>query len=128
MSAYLSERVAYSQEACPMGLASKKNRHRTELILRVSIDVLQDISDAVDDVQGDMDELNEYVEAIDEDLSDLEEELFDGEEPEDDDFLEIECPHCHETVYFDEDMLGREELVCPECHQVLFEEKEEPTE
>ena len=42
--------------------------------------------------------------------------------------MEIECPHCHETVYFDEDMLGKEELVCPECHQVLFQEKEEPTE
>ena len=126
MSAYLSERVAYLRGLSD-GLGIKEESAEDKLILKI-IDVLQDISDAVDDVQGDVDELNEYVEAIDEDLSDLEEDLFNGEELEDDDFMEIECPHCHETVYFDEDMLGKEELVCPECHQVLFQEKEEPTE
>lgn len=128
MSAYLSERVAYLKGLSD-GLGIKEESAEDKLILKI-IDVLQDISDAVDEVQDDVDELNEYVEAIDEDLSDLEDEMFEGGilEDEDDDFLEIECPHCHETVYFDQDMLGKEELVCPECHQILFEEKEEPTE
>lgn len=125
MSAYLSERVAYLKGLAD-GLGIKEESAEDKLILKI-IDVLQDISDAVDEVQDDVDELNEYVEAIDEDLSDLEDELMDGD-PEDDDFLEIECPHCHETVYFDQDMLGKEELVCPECHQVMFEEKEQPAE
>ena len=127
MSTYLSERVAYLKGLSD-GLGVKDETAEGKLLLKI-IDVLQDVSDAVDEVQDDLDEMNEYVEAIDEDLSDLEDELFEDDEDEDEgDFLEMECPHCHEVVYFDEEMLGNEELICPECTQPIFEDEAEEQE
>ena len=39
----------------------------------------------------------------------------------DDDFVEVECPHCGETVYFDQDMLeSDEELICPNCNKPVI--------
>ncbi len=122
MSAYLSERVAYLKGLSD-GLGIQEENAEGKLLLKI-IDVLQDVADAVDEVQNDVDELDEYVEAMDEDLSDLEELFEDEDEDDEEDFLEIECPHCHETVYFDEEMLGKEELICPECHQPIFEDEE----
>ena len=35
---------------------------------------------------------------------------------EEEDFDEIECPHCKETIYIDEAMNeNEEELICPIC-------------
>ena len=35
-----------------------------------------------------------------------------------DDFLEVVCPSCGETIYFDEDMLDSEDgLICPNCNE-----------
>ena len=59
------------------------------------------------------------MENIDDDLSDVEDELF-GEEDEEEDFLEIECPHCHEVIYFDQDALAGETLVCPVCNEAIL--------
>ena len=42
----------------------------------------------------------------------------DDEEPLEDDFLEVVCPSCGETIYFDEDMLDSEDgLICPNCNE-----------
>ena len=74
-----------------------------------------------------VEELSEYVEEIDSDVSDLEEALFlDDEDEEDDDFVELQCPECGETIYFDEDMLeSGEELLCPNCNALLVPTLEE---
>lgn len=49
--------------------------------------------------------------AIDED--------YDGELDEDD-FIEVVCPHCGETVYFDEDMIDSDDgLICPNCNETI---------
>ena len=45
---------------------------------------------------------------------------------EDDDFVELQCPECGETIYFDEDMLeSGEELLCPNCNALLVPTLEE---
>lgn len=127
MSSYLSERVSYLKGLSD-GLAVKDETAEGKLLLKI-IDVLQDVSDAVDELQDDMDEMNEYVETIDEDLSELEDDLYeDDEDEEEGDFLEMECPHCHEVVYFDEQMLGQEDMICPECHQPIFDEADQAPE
>src|SRR5690606_11759453 len=70
-------------------------------------------------------ETEEYLEAIDSDLGDVEEELFgEGDDDRDDEteFVEVECPECKETVYFEEEFLYDDdvEISCPECGTVLF--------
>ena len=48
------------------------------------------------------------------------------EDEEDDDFVELQCPECGETIYFDEDMLeSGEELLCPNCNALLVPTLEE---
>ena len=35
---------------------------------------------------------------------------------DEDDFVEIECPHCHDIVYYDvETFETKEDLICPNC-------------
>ncbi len=128
MSHYLSERVAYLKGLSD-GLEIKAQEPEGKLLLKM-VEVLQEIADAVDGLQETVDELDEYAESIDEDLEAVEKAFY-GEEDkeEEEDFLEIECPHCHETVYFDEDMLADETLICPACQTPVFEpEEEEPSE
>lgn len=93
-------------------------------ILLAIIDVIDDLSLVVDELDNREEELEEYVEAIDEDLADVENDIYEEEDDEDDDgFIEVECPTCHETVYLDEDMFQDEdeEIVCPSCGEpILF--------
>ena len=97
------------------------------------------------------DEAEQYIDELDSDLGDVEEVLFaddeedddcgcghhhfyddeddedeDGEYDEDDedargDFIEYECPHCHPSVYYDQEAFDlEEEHLCPECGRELF--------
>ncbi|MBQ5885019.1 MAG: hypothetical protein IIW79_01225, partial [Clostridia bacterium] len=57
-----------------------------------------------------------------EDLGAVEEDLYDDEDEDDcdcccgdEDFYEVECPACHETICLDEDMLCEGEIECPNC-------------
>ncbi|HHY81456.1 MAG TPA: hypothetical protein GX505_02115, partial [Clostridiales bacterium] len=57
-----------------------------------------------------------------------------GTEEDDDDeegtrYIEVECPHCHETVYFDEEIFeDDDDLVCPNCNETIYSEDAENTE
>jgi hypothetical protein len=105
-----------------------------------AVEVLDaDMDELVDEVV----ELREYIEEIDDDLNDVEEFLDeevdledwddeDEDEDEDDDewcdgdcdgccgcgdeFFEIVCPSCGETICFDESV-DPENLVCPACNE-----------
>jgi len=40
--------------------------------------------------------------------------------------VEVVCPHCQETVYFDEEAFEEEDdLVCPNCGKLVYEEEED---
>ncbi len=136
----LEKRVAYLQ-----GLAdgievedSKAGRLIDELI-----DVLVDVVEVLAEFKENQVELEEYVTVIDEDLEDLEEEVYDDDDDDDDEFafddfyndeddedldddisyVEVECPECHDIVYFDSDILIDDDLievVCPNCNTVVF--------
>ncbi|HOE57086.1 MAG TPA: hypothetical protein PLL98_03970 [Bacillota bacterium] len=124
---YLYERVAYLKGLAE-GMKVDESTDQGKLILKI-IDVLNDFADSINELNESQNELDEYVEAIDEDLSALEDDLgFDEddecddlEDDEDDgDYIEVECPHCKEFVYLDEDLAeSGEKVVCPNCHEEI---------
>ena len=125
---YLYERVAYLRGLVE-GLGIEDTSKEGKVIVNI-IDILNDFADAINELNEYQEELDEYVEAIDEDLSNVEDELFeedyddddydDFEDEDDYDYVEVECPHCKEYVYLDEELLDSgEEVLCPNCHELI---------
>lgn len=123
---YLYERVSYLRGLAE-GLKVDESTDQGKLVTKI-IDVLSDFADAINELSDSQNELDEYVEAIDEDLSTVEDEVYGDEdneygfdEDEDDyDYIEVECPHCKENVYLDEDLVeSGEQVLCPNCHEVI---------
>ncbi|HHW02652.1 MAG TPA: hypothetical protein GXX35_07560 [Thermoanaerobacterales bacterium] len=101
------------------------------------ISVLTEMGEALDELENAVQENQEYLESIDEDLGELEENYYgsddddDYDEDEDDfdedeldfddeDFIEVECPKCHETVYIDEDLVDEDgKAECPNCKVMI---------
>lgn len=110
-----------------------------DLVSEMSAEIA-DLQSDIEDIDSDLDYLNEYIEELDDDLQDVEdflddegdEDLLDEDEDdedwgcdgncdecdglacEDDEYFEIVCPSCGETVCFDEE-LDPENLTCPAC-------------
>ena len=95
------------------------------------------------DLQTDIDSLNEYAEELDDDLEDVEDfldelcdeadeleddeddfecdgdcENCDNEDCKDENYMEIVCPSCVETICFDSE-LDPESIVCPACGEKI---------
>ncbi len=132
---FLYEKVAYLKGLAD-GLDIDETAKEGRLLISI-IDILEDFADAIVELDEDTEEIIEYMEAMDEDLSNVEEDLYEDDEPYDDfygddeddddevDFVELECPNCHEDVYVDEDLLYEDDVdvVCPRCHEIVdFEE------
>lgn len=127
----ITEKTAYLK-----GLLEGMNLDETKpeaKLLKAVIETLDEMANDLTDVADDVAELNDYVEEIDDDLSDVEELLYDDEDEDeedfacdgncedcdedcDDGFYEAVCPHCGETVCFDETCDPRN-LICPACQE-----------
>jgi len=117
---YLYERVAYLRGLVE-GLGIEENTKEGKIITNI-IEVLGDFADAINELYDSQEELSEYVESIDEDLTNVEDELYEDDEDdyEDYDYFEVECPHCNEYVYLDEEVLNKgENVLCPNCHEPI---------
>ncbi len=69
-------------------------------------------------------DLETYVETLDEDLNDLEDEIYDTNCCCEEDFVEMNCPVCHEDVSFEADILDAKEdieVTCPHCGSVVYD-------
>lgn len=112
---YLNEKVSYLR-----GLAEGLGMEGTkeQKIINAIIDTLEEFADAYDELESSYSDLRDYVDTIDDDLADIENELYE----EDDNYVEVECPNCHETVYVDEDIFDDEdgEIVCPNCNETIY--------
>jgi len=112
---YLNERVSYLR-----GLAEGLGMEGTkeEKIINAIIDTLEEFADAYNELENSYSDLKDYVDSIDDDLADVENELFDDDE----DYVEVECPNCHETVYVDDDIFEDDdgEIVCPNCNETIY--------
>lgn len=123
---FLYERVAYLKGLAD-GLDIEESTKEGRLLVSI-IDILEDFADAIVELDEDVEEIAEYVEVMDEDLTDIEDDLYEDDEDGEIDFIGIECPNCHETVYVDEDLLYEDDIdvICPGCHEVVdFEEAED---
>ena len=131
----LGEKAAYIQGLAD-GVELDETTKEGKLIAAL-IDLVGDMADAIEQLDEDIDTLSDYVEELDEDLGSVEELLYDDcdccdcddddfecdgnccdcdEECElaDEDFFEVECPACGETICFD-GSIDPEELACPAC-------------
>ena len=124
----LSEKAAYIQGLAD-GLDLDENTKEGKLIAAL-IDLVGEMTDAINELEDDVDTLNDYIEEIDEDLGAVEELVYedcgcdcddcddewDDDDYEcdgncddcdvdcalaDDDYFEVECPSCGETICFD---------------------------
>lgn len=103
------------------------NDSQSRAVWNKVLDIFDAVADQLDELEIGQEELEEYLEAIDADLGDLEEEVLGHDLDDDDDdddahFVEMECPRCGETVYFEEHFLFEDdhELSCPECGEVIY--------
>ena len=117
----LTENAAYLKGLAE-GMDLDTTKAEGKLISKL-LELVSDMADSISDLEDECEELRSYIEEVDEDLSYVEEDLYDfdddedeGEEDEDDDaeFYEVVCPHCNETVCFD-DTIDPENLICPNC-------------
>ena len=120
----VTEKVAYLK-GLAQGLGMDADNKQDKLIAAI-IDVLDDMALSVTDLEAGLDELGKQVDDIDEDLAAVEEDLYDDEcgcgEDEcgcdccSDEFIEVQCPQCGETICLDPETLETEEgIVCPNC-------------
>ena len=123
----LNEKVSYLRGLVE-GMGMKDDTNEGKLFTYI-IDVLDDMAQAICELETSQAEVEEYVETIDEDLADLEEAVFDMDEDDDYDsdgdshYIELECPHCRETVYFDEDIFeDDDDIFCPNCNRTIYSE------
>ncbi|MEW6523113.1 MAG: CD1247 N-terminal domain-containing protein [Bacillota bacterium] len=116
----LKERAAYIRglaEGLKIGDDTKEGR-----VLGEVISLLSQIAEEIDLIHINQAEMEEYMVSLDEDLSDLESDVY-----EDEDFLEMTCPHCHEELCFDPDLLDDDEvdtLLCPACGETIYGDEE----
>ena len=128
----ITEKVAYLKGLAE-GLELDKESKEGKLFAAI-IDVLDDIALTVADNCDQLDAIDEDLAAVEDFVyEDDDEDLFDDdfctgdcsncdgcddyEYDEDEGVYEFECPHCHETVFFDDSLFEDEdyELVCPAC-------------
>lgn len=121
----LKEKISYLQglaEGLRIEEGSKEGR-----VLSGIIDVLEDMADQIEDIEEAHTDLEEYVESIDEDLYELEGDVL-GDDLDEEEFVEVECPKCHEVVCFDAEIMEDEDLIevtCPNCDEVVYVNDEE---
>ena len=116
----IKERVAYLQ-GLTQGLNIGSHSAEGKLLINI-IDVLDDMAEEFTHLQVVQEDLETYVESMDEDLTDLEDEVY--EDVNDDEFVEVKCPTCNETVSFEADILKDDDAVevsCPHCGDTVYD-------
>jgi len=87
-------------------------------IFNAMADVLENISDELRILSS----RGRYCEDMIEEILDEEFEDMDDYEDEfdEDDFVEVECPNCHDIVLFDNDTYNNtDNLMCPNCNATM---------
>ena len=121
------EKVAYMKGLAEgLGLDTKSKEGK---LLKVIMDILDDIALELQDIHAEQGELEEGLDAVSDDLADVETYLYeqDGEDDEEDgEVYQTTCPNCQEDVFFDEDILADGSILCPNCGEKLEFDLEEP--
>ena len=103
---------------------------KQKLVWNGLMDFCDGVAEDIGELGDSYDEFADYIEAIDEDLGALEKYFYNNECDDEDaelvfskndgeSIMELSCPHCHEEIYF-EDEVGNYEVICPECGKVVW--------
>ena len=125
----LTEKVAYLKGLME-GLNVGKDTAEGKVLCAMA-DILDDLATSVVDLEDSMAEAQGYLDELDDDLADVEDIIYEDEDEDDyydddedddedyideDDFIEVECPYCGETVYFD-DSVDPDDIICPASNE-----------
>lgn len=126
----LGEKVSYLKglmEGLEIDKTTKEGK-----VIDLMADILQDMAASFEDVQNQLDEMVDAVDAIDEDLGSVEDDLYGDDDDDecdcddddcdccdDDDYYEVCCPTCKNTICLDEGMISEGSMTCPNCGENL---------
>ena len=113
----ISEKVAYLKGLAE-GLDLDTQKSKEAKLISVMIGILEEIGLSIEDLEENALALGEEIDVLSDDLADVEEIVYDDEEDDeeyDDDWFEVECPTCEESLLIDEDALEEGVVECPSC-------------
>ena len=115
----VSEKVAYLKGLAE-GLNLDTEKSKEGKLISVMIGILEEIGLSIEDLEENALALGEEIDVLSDDLADVESVVFDEDEDEDDedfddDWFEVECPTCEETLVIDDEALEEGYIECPNC-------------
>ena len=115
----ISEKVAYLKGLAE-GLNLDTEKSKEGKLISVMIGILEELAMSVEDLEENALNLGEEIDVLSDDLADVEDVVFDEDEDDesedyDDDWFEVECPACGETLVIDDEALADGEVECPKC-------------
>ena len=113
----ISEKVAYLKGLAE-GLAIDTEKSKEGKLISVMIGILEELAMSVEDLEENALNLGEEIDVLSDDLADVESVVYEEDEDDedyDDDWFEVECPTCGETLVVDDQALADGEVECPEC-------------
>ena len=113
----ISEKVAYLKGLAE-GLNLDTEKSKEGKLISVMIGILEELAMSVEDLEENALNLGEEIDVLSDDLADVESIVYDEDEDSedyDDDWFEVECPTCGETLVVDDKALADGEVECPEC-------------
>ena len=114
----ISEKVAYLKGLAE-GLNLDTEKSKEGKLISVMIGILEEVGLSIEDLEENALNLGEEIDVLSDDLADVEDVVFEEEDDEsedyDDDWFEVECPTCGETLIIDDQALADGEVECPKC-------------
>lgn len=122
----ITEKVSYIKglaEGLKLDEATKEGK-----ILLAILDVLNDMAYQIEDIDSDLNDMADVVGDLDDAVLELEDEVYGEHECDDDcdcdccdddDFYEITCPKCNNTITVDFDVISAGGILCPNCGEPL---------
>ena len=110
----ISEKVAYLKGLAE-GLTLDVEKSKEGKLISVMIGILEEVGLSIEDLEENALALGEEIDSLSDDLADVESVVYDEDEDDEDDFFEVECPNCGETILIDDEALAAGEVECPSC-------------
>jgi len=121
-----SERASYIKGLMD-GLELDAKAKETKVLTAV-VELLEELCVSLEELEDGFIELAEEVDEIDEDLGELEADFYDLDDDcdcescsgdFDDEFFEVTCPTCGETLELNVELLEEDSIQCPNCNETL---------
>ena len=109
----ISEKVAYLKGLAE-GLNLDTEKSKEGKLISVMIGILEEVGLSIEDLEENALALGEEIDTISDDLADVESVVY-GEDEDEDDYFEVECPNCEESIVIDDKALAEGEVECPNC-------------